>query len=245
MEAIYFHAMEYEDRMTIATPEGVELELTLAGLGSRFIAAIIDQLIMWTIIGALALVLSAGGNLGVAVFAPLVAAVLFGYDVLFEVLANGRTPGKRWNGLRVVRGSGAPVDLRSSAVRNLIRILEAAFSYLPAIVSILATKRNQRLGDLAADTVVVRDRGAREPHRARIASPRAAPEWDVSGIGPEDLVAVRSFLERRHGLPPDARRRVARQLDAALRGRVGGVAEPDAERFLEGLLAAKLRDERA
>lgn len=231
--------------MTIATPEGVELELTLAGVGSRFIAAIIDQLIMWTIIAALALVLSAVGDLGLALFTPLVAAVLFGYDVLFEVLAGGRTPGKRWNGLRVVRGSGAPVDVRSSAIRNLIRVLEFAFSYLPAIVSILATKRNQRLGDLAADTVVVRDRGARDVDRATIDAVRGAPEWDVSGIGAEDLAAVRSFLERRYGLPPDARRRVARQLDTALRGRVGGAAEPDAERFLEGVLAAKVRDERA
>ena len=238
--------MQYEDRLTIATPEGVELELTLAGLGSRFTAAIIDQLIMWTIIGALALFFSAAGDLGAAILVPLIAGVLFGYDVLFEVLAQGRTPGKRWNGLRVVRGSGAPVDLRSSAIRNLIRVLEAALSYLPAIVSILATPRNQRLGDLAADTVVVRDRGAPEP--ARAAAPAAAPSapsWDVSAIGPEELVAVRAFLERRDTLPPDARRRVAAQLEAALRDRVGGATASDPERFLEGVAAAKLRGDRA
>jgi hypothetical protein len=208
-------------------------------------------------------VLVAGGNLGASIITPIIALVLFGYDVLFEVLAQGRTPGKRWNGLRVVRGSGAPVGLRSSAIRNLIRILEFSLSYLPALISIIATERNQRLGDLAADTVVVRDRGAKQPEpepepdrpfRIQPAWERpdeptrpapVAPEWDVSAIGPEELAAVREFLQRRRSLPVDARRRVARTLDGALRDRVGGAAaEPDPERFLEGVVAAKTQGDR-
>jgi len=241
--------VEYEDRLTIATPEGVELELTLAGLASRFVAGVIDQLLKAALVGLLALLLLGAGDAGVAVFVPAFALVLFAYDVLWEVLGQGRTPGKRWTGLRVVRGDGSPVDLRASAVRNLLRLIDGLpLTYLPTVVSILVTKRNQRLGDLAADTVVVRDR--REIDRA--APPRAAtvpagpaPEWDVSAIGAEDLAALRSFLERRGELEPAVRSRVARRLSDALRDRVGGASEPDPERFLEGVAAAKLARERA
>ena len=232
--------------MRIATPEGVELELTLAGLGSRFIAAIIDHLIKLAAIGALALVFLGFGSVGYAVFLPVAALTWFAYDILFEVLSQGRTPGKRWNGLRVVRGGGAPVDVRASAIRNLLRLVdEWLLSFIPGIVSILASKRNQRLGDMAADTVVVRDRPAPVATTAGhpgIAPPAGAPDWDVSGVSLEDVATVREFLQRRSSLPPDARARVAHQLATALGGRVGGVTPGlPPERLLEGIAAAKLR----
>jgi uncharacterized RDD family membrane protein YckC len=235
--------VQYEDRLTIATPEGVELELTLAGLGSRFVAGIADQVLKLLLIGLLALLLLGAEDVGAAVFVPAVALVLFGYDVLFELLWRGRTPGKRWAGLRVVRGGGAPVDARSSAVRNLLRLVDGwPLVYLPTIVSILVTRRNQRLGDLAADTVVVRERHVAvaqgPPPAAGAGVP--APAWDVSAVGPEDLAALRGFLARRGDLDPAARDRVARGLDAALRPKVGGADEPHPERFLEGVAAAKL-----
>jgi uncharacterized RDD family membrane protein YckC len=231
--------------MRIATPEGVELELTLAGLGSRFIAAIIDHLIKLAAILALAAVFLGFGEVGYAVFIPVAALTWFAYDILFEVLSQGRTPGKRWNGLRVVRGGGAPVDVRASAIRNLLRLVdEWLLWFIPGIVSILASKRNQRLGDMAADTVVVRDRAAPVAGVGHpgIAAPAGAPDWDVSGVTLEEVAAVREFLQRRSSLPPDARERVAQQLSTALGERVGG-ATPGLhpERFLEGVAAAKLR----
>lgn len=230
--------------MRIATPEGVELELTLAGLGSRFIAAMIDHLIKAVVILALAGVLLGFGEVGYAVFIPAAALAWFAYDILFEVLSHGRTPGKRWNGLRVVRGAGAPVDVRASAIRNLLRLVdEWLIGFIPGITSILVTKRNQRLGDLAADTVVVRDRpmpvaAASSPG---IAIPTGSPDWDVSGVTLEQAAAIGEFLARRSSLPPDVRARVAGQLHATLHERVGG-ADPGLhpERFLEGVAAAKL-----
>jgi hypothetical protein len=113
--------------------------------------------------------------------------------------------------------------------------------YLPAIVSILVTRSNQRLGDLAAGTLVVR-----EPRRAAPA-PRSVPvdpadyaSWDVAGVGDRELGAVRAFLGRRNQLDPGARRALAAQLASALRPRVAGVpAGLDDERFLERLAAAK------
>src|SRR6187200_1162767 len=97
--------MEYEDRVRISTPEGVDVELTLAGIGSRFIAALLDLLIQGGVLLAAAIalgVLGGGGSpLGRGAFAIIFFLVFFGYDVLFEVRSRGCTLGKRWTGLRV------------------------------------------------------------------------------------------------------------------------------------------------
>ena len=256
--------MQYEDRITIPTPEGVSLELTLAGLGSRAIAGAVDLLLKAVAVAVLLIVfVAAVGDPGLLVFVPLAGMTMLVYDVLFETLGGGRTPGKRIAGLRVVRTSGRPVDLTASVIRNALRLFDGlALSYVPTIVSIIVTRRNQRPGDLAADTVVIRDR--REIDRAwsdeakpyvpaaeqRWPSPASVPvaeathpangaAWDVSAVPADDIATVRAFLERRAGLTDAARARLAKQLDGALRPRVGGADEPDPERFLEILYDAK------
>jgi uncharacterized RDD family membrane protein YckC len=247
--------VEYEDRVRIETPEGVDLDLRLAGLGSRFVATVIDLLIISGIVLAVGLALAGVENLaegsvgtgwGAAVFSVVFFLVILGYDILFEVLASGRTPGKRWTGLRVVRTGGQPVRFLTSAIRNLLRLVDfLPFLYLTGSVSILATRRNQRLGDLAADTLVVRERGgvdvtARRPFVAQTGELDVELAWDVSAITVEELSAVRSFLERRGQLTPDARVQLARTLAGRLRGKVAGAAMPEAdERFLERLAAVK------
>ena len=249
--------MQYEERARIATPEGVELELVLAGLASRFIAELIDGVLLLLLLGTLiALAVLAGGAGGfVLVSIALGGALLISvaYNVAFEVLAAGRTPGKRWNGLRVVMASGGPVGLRASAVRNLVRLLEGPpLWYAPAIVSILATRRNQRLGDLAADTLVVREPLARpgRRRRRRQSEPAARPHpltqalqldrWDVSAVTQEDLAAIRTFLDRRDGFTPAARDGLARDLAARLEAKVAGHPRGlTPETLLEGIAAAK------
>ena len=240
--------MEYEDRLTIETPEGVELELTLAGIGSRFIAALFDNLVEGILIGAiaLALFLGLGGDAAVGIFVFSFFLVFFGYDIVFEVLASGRTPGKRLTGLRVVRTGGQPITFLPSAIRNLMRLVDILpTTYLIGCISILVTERNQRLGDLVADTIVVRERrgGRREPEPAAalpVAPPAAAAHWDVSAITRDELVAVRSFLERRYDLTWDARVDLARTLATPLRQKVVGAPQtmPE-EEFLEHVAAAK------
>jgi uncharacterized RDD family membrane protein YckC len=149
---------DYQDRLRIATPEGVTVDLVLAGLGSRFSASLIDLAFKSLLFVAAFLVGTAIGDFGIAFYSITTFAIYFGYDVAFEVLANGRTPGKRWTGLRVLRDDGRPVDLLSSAIRNVVRLVDGLpLSYVPAMVSILVTKHNQRLGDLAASTIVVRE----------------------------------------------------------------------------------------
>ena len=236
--------MRYEDRITIPTPEGVELELTLAGLGSRAIAGGIDLALKAALVGVILIGLIGGlGSTAALVILPVAALTMLLYDVLFETLRGGRTPGKQLCGLRVVRSSGRPVDLMASMIRNVLRLVDGLpLSYVPTIVSITVTRRNQRLGDLAADTIVIRDRRAVDAERlptARAVDATAGARWDVSAVPAEDLATVRAFLERRNGLARDARARLAAQLDSALRPRVGGADESDPERFLEILYDAK------
>jgi uncharacterized RDD family membrane protein YckC len=242
--------VQYEDRMTIETPEGVSVTVPLAGVGSRFVAAAIDFAIQLTLVICAAVVFLAfgvGGGAGGGLFALSVFLVFFVYDVAFEVLSGGRTPGKRWTGLRVVRSGGEPVGFVTSAIRNLLRPVDFLPSaYLVGIASILATKRNQRLGDLAAGTVVARAprRGAR-PVTRTAATPAPLPSslaaWDVSAVTAAEIATVRSFLERRDSLDWGARADLARTMAARLRPRVGGLSESPLgdEAFLEQLARVK------
>ena len=250
--------MSYEDRISIATPEGVDVQLTLAGVGSRFIAAVIDQVIQWSIMLAAMLGLALAGTssglddsddagaLAIAVFVAVVFLVQFVYDVLFETLASGRTPGKRWTGLRVVRADGAPIGFVTSAVRNLLRLVDGLPGmYAVGIVAILASSRNQRLGDMAAGTLVVRERRGGRAKSQPVPVPATwaqapPPAWDVSAVTADELATVRRFLERRGTLTPDARARLANELALRLRPKVVGPPEGQApEAFLEELSAAK------
>src|SRR3954454_20637895 len=152
--------MEYEDRRTISTPEGVQLALPLAGIGSRFMALLLDYLLcaLVYLVVVLAALWLAGETAAAIILVTAVLVINVGYFTLFEAWGGGRTPGKRATGLRVVTDGGGQVGLRASLIRKIIRLLEfAVLLYTPALISVLATQHNQRLGDLAAGTLVVRD----------------------------------------------------------------------------------------
>lgn len=233
--------------MTIDTPEGVPLELTLAGLGSRFAAALIDYLIEGVIIVALLVVLGYGAGLGPGSNALADAAwfigffaIFWGYNIAFEVLNSGRTPGKALNGIRVVLESGAPEPFAASAVRNVMRVIDILpGTYLVGVVSILVTRRNQRVGDLAAGTLVIRDRRA-VPAEVRIPYFVEAPAWDTSAVDGQDLDAVVAFLARREDLESGARSQIAAELARRLRPKVGGAVTGERDEiFLERLVLSK------
>jgi uncharacterized RDD family membrane protein YckC len=237
--------VELEDRIVIATPEGVELQLVLAGVGSRFIAAAIDLIIQFLLIVLAALVAFAliGGFAGKALFYIALFAVYL-YDIPFEVLASGRTPGKRLTHLRVVRDGGTPVNLTASFIRNILRFVDFLPSaYLVGLASILLSRSNQRLGDLAAGTLVIRDADARGSTNVQ-AAPREerldSSGWDVSAVSVEELVAVRRFLERRESLDRHSRLELAHRLEQGLRVKVAGAPQGlAAESFLEELARVK------
>jgi uncharacterized RDD family membrane protein YckC len=240
--------VELENRMAIATPEGVEVELTLAGIGSRFIAGGMDYTIQLIVIVAMALILQPAGGAGAAIFTSAAFAMIFFYDVLFEVLGGGRTPGKRVNGLRVVRSGGRPITFSRSALRNILRLIDILPGmYAVGMTVMFISPRNQRVGDLAAGTYVVRDRIGDPPRPLRM-TPRPdvdttpAETWDVTAVSAEDVATVRAFLERRYELRDESRRAIGGELASRLRPRVGGVPPNlSNEQFLELLEAVKSR----
>jgi uncharacterized RDD family membrane protein YckC len=236
--------VDFADRMAIATPEGVEVELTLAGIGSRFIAGAIDFAIQAVVGGSLALILQPAGSTGVAILTSAWFAVVFFYDVLFEVLGGGRTPGKRATGLRVVRSGGRPITLVRSAIRNILRLIDILPAlYAVGMTSIFITRHNQRIGDLAAGTHVVRVRlGDRHPPAALVETHGAgeAATWDVSAVSTDDVATVRAFLDRRADLTRESRAAIGSELARRLRPLVGGAPEDlSDERFLALLVATK------
>jgi uncharacterized RDD family membrane protein YckC len=145
----------------ILTPEHVPIRLTPAGLGSRFVAVLVDFFIAAAIIGLLKRVfdMTLPAGLAQAMFTTFSFIVFTGYHIFFEVRSQGRTLGKRLAGLRVVDGRGLPITLEQSFVRNIVRVLDFApvFYGIGGLVSLI-DRDNRRLGDILADTLVVQER---------------------------------------------------------------------------------------
>lgn len=235
----------------IVTPEAVLLEFADAGLGSRSLAFVIDLAVRGLIVWLVFLGLAAGGlvldeTLLVVVSIATLFAVLLVYPAAFETAWNGRTPGKLVMGLRVVTVEGAPVRFRHAAIRSALGIVDfLASAGSLAIVSALATRRSQRLGDLAAGTVVIRERQATGASRPVEFVP--PPGWeryttalDVSALRDDAYVLIRSFLLRVHDLTPEARRARSADLAAAVAGLIDAPLPEgtDPEAFLVAVAAA-------
>lgn len=157
--------------LKILTPENVYVEYELAGLGSRFAAFCIDLLIQ---IGLIVLILlgmllggvsfrnvdqgfQQGNSLIIAVSIAIIFIVMFGYFILFELAMNGQTPGKKALKLRAIRQNGEPLGIWDSFLRNILRIADMLPSlYLAGALFIMFTRDYKRIGDFAANTVVVR-----------------------------------------------------------------------------------------
>ncbi len=119
--------------LNIDTPENVVFGYEVAGIGSRFLATLLDSILILVLMIVAyitaALLLSALGpdNIGpatLAIFGLIAFAILWGYYILFEIVWNGQSPGKRWQGLRVLRLDGTPVSASEATIRNLIRIVD-------------------------------------------------------------------------------------------------------------------------
>lgn len=212
-----------DERLEIETPERVVIAHDLAGIGSRFAAGTIDAAILllpWCAAGCVVVVVAdVSGEmkpeemmaLGMALVGAIVA-ILFLYYIGFELLMRGQTPGKRALKLRVVSVHGGQAGSGAIVLRNVLRLVDM----LPAVivhflggVVMFLNRRNQRIGDLAAGTVVVRER-PEELRRQRIAAP-PPPGADVP-VDSATLDAIRSFLARRYEMRPIVRAEVASRL---------------------------------
>ncbi len=190
--------------------EGIEIRLRMAGPVMRIGAYLIDLLIRAAvlIIGGIAVSfagIAVGGNVVGGVMLLVWFLMDWLYPVVFEAGKRGATPGKRVMGLRVVQTTGSPITLGQAIVRNFLRFIDGmpAFTYCFGLTSCLATKRFQRLGDLAAGTVVIYDR---VPPMPVIASPPPIVAVPLPvGLTVNEMRALAMFRERA-GLWSDGRR---------------------------------------
>ena len=148
------------NELTIVTPEHVHIRLEPAGAGSRFLAILIDSFIVQgastVLLTILLTVLPMGYAMAIFITANFI--LTWGWHVYFETRRHGRTPGKRALRLRVIDARGLPVSLYQSLVRTITRVLDfaPAFYGIGAIAT-LSSPTRRRLGDIIADTLVIRD----------------------------------------------------------------------------------------
>src|SRR6267143_119023 len=180
----------------VETPEHVEVRLELAGVGSRVAAALLDTILLYLSLLLLIIVGSnvagvdgAAGGWFTAVVILLLFVLIWGYFAAFEAWNDGRTPGKQALGIRVVMDTGRPVTVGAAVVRNLVRLLDCYFPLLPVLPALLLmflNKSNKRLGDMAAGTIVVRDRPTDWVLGAGTAPPSSDHE-ELLEAGPPEL----------------------------------------------------------
>lgn len=213
----------------IVTPEAVLLEFEPARLGTRSLQMALDFLIQ--VVGGLLLVTLVAVVLGFSdstaslayiLITILIFAIIFGYPIACESALRGRTVGMMATGLRVVTVEGAPIRFRHAAIRGMLLLVDfwLLFGAVGAIV-MLCNRDSQRLGDLAAGTLVLRERTAAKADGAITFLP--PPGWepyaaalDTGRMTEEQYGLVRSFLLRVHELSPAARASVAFRLAGPL-----------------------------
>src|SRR6266550_4408166 len=211
----------------IETPEHVDVQFELAGVGSRLAAGLLDLLLL--VLGLLALWIGGGAIIGSVSSASemrgwlnagmiiLTFCFLWGYFTLFEALNGGRTPGKQALGIRVVMDTGRSITPSAAVVRNLVRFIDCYFPvpFAPALISMFLHPSNKRPGDMAAGTIVVRDHptdwslGASLPTEETVAEPLEAGPPELSE---EEFRLLDRFLGRINDLAPEVQVRITTDL---------------------------------
>jgi uncharacterized RDD family membrane protein YckC len=203
-------------------------------VGSRLAAAVIDLTVLLVGFSVLVGVVAAIGEgaaapdwLGVVLVIVALFGVVFVYPVACEVLCRGRTLGKAALGLRVVTVEGAPVGVTQASARAALGLIDLwVLGGAVAVVSVMCTRSHQRLGDLVAGTVVLRDRAAEKAAQPLAFHPPYGYEGytaglDVAAMRPDDYTLVRSFLTRVGELTPEARSSLAHRLAVGVAARTG------------------------
>lgn len=213
----------------MVTPEAVVLDLPTAGVATRAFSRAIDLLIQAMLLGALLYVGAFTVTVGlspVLVYLSVVMFVLLVWPIGMEILWRGRTVGKVCFGLRVIGADGSPAQPRQAVVRGLLALIDIYLSLgFLALISAMFSPVSQRLGDMAAATVVIREpRRARDPVPVVFYPPVGFEAYvsslDVGNLEPDDFALVRSFLLRVSKLTKGARQREAIVLAEAVRLRI-------------------------
>ena len=215
-----------DEFLNIDTPENVIFGYEVVGIGSRFLAALVDTTIIVLLLVAangilLYFLLRSLDKGGVSPFivgllSLISFAFLWGYYIFFEMRWNGSSPGKQLVGIRVIRADGTPITLAESVIRNLVRLVDfLPGAYGLGLVTMFIDSKARRLGDMAANTLVVREQTAvsleslnkatvqnnpvisRAPGNAE----REAAKWPAEKLTEEDIMLAESLLQRYNDLP--------------------------------------------
>jgi uncharacterized RDD family membrane protein YckC len=248
--------MQSLEKLNIDTPEQIALEFPLAGIGSRFLALMIDSLlqIIFLIVLFIVVALTASEWTNLHVLSNIVGAVVlflvpfciyWGYFAFFEIIWRGQTPGKRLAGIRVIHQSGRPATVVEAIGRNLLRGIDILPGmYAVGLICMLCNRQNRRLGDFVAGTIVVHDKtidsvqpGWQQDGSSGVASP------EISKLTSQDLLLIETYLSRRYELDSALRTTTARQIATIIQQKSGIERSPaqSDDDFLESV-ATHIRD---
>ncbi len=180
---------------TVETPEGVTLQLTCVGFYARSIAWLIDALIHAALLIFFLFVLPKLGDFGMGLFLIVLFLLTWLYPVLFEIYMQGQTPGKKVMGIQVLLMDGSMVNWSASLLRNLLRTVDfLPFMYALGVASMLVSKDFRRLGDLAANTIVVYKKQLQKHKEIAFVEPEA-PDCVLSAKEQQIII---NYAERMH-----------------------------------------------
>lgn len=263
-----------EDILVIETPERVPLHFALASIGNRFLACAIDHVIQGVTIGLIVLTavilmsfptiertISSAPKWLLAMMIITLFLIFAGYFAFFEWAWSGQTPGKRWLKLRVIREDGRPITFWEAGLRNLLRTVDMmpAPFYSIGLISVFSSPRDQRIGDMVAGTVVVREREAEAPEFSQVfATPVSDPALrrsfkpvdftaSLNSLTESEIQVVETFLRRRWDLSDVPRQWMAWRVSLPILYKLRptyDVATFTYEGFLEELLHRYLQQHR-
>jgi uncharacterized RDD family membrane protein YckC len=221
-----------ERALDVRTAEAIAVRYELAGLGSRFLALTLDMALQAGVVLVVFVAAAVTARplalavawvrldktvyvIALSLLSLAAFALFFGYFIIFELMWNGQTPGKRALGIRVVRDEGFPVDVGAAVIRNVVRVVELTIGFyvISAAVALLSSE-NKRPGDFAAGTIVVRDRPDDAPPLDALL--RDDPEHD-DGLDRDDRALIAQFLARRAALEPGAAAEIAARIAQRVR----------------------------
>ncbi len=236
----------------IETPENVELQRRLAGIGSRFLAGFLDNLLILLFYFLLFILLliarvnvwdagfSNATGIWLSAVVILIAFIIYwGYFVFFEMLTNGQSPGKKYVKIRVVQVEGGGISFSSIAIRNLLRVVDFIGFYAVAGVFMFFTKKAQRLGDIAAGTVVVSeelpDYSSRYDKKGKVMDNDTivSSVLENTGLKPEEYRILRNYWLRRGELKIEVRRQLLPRIVRPILKRTGQTLPDESLETLE------------
>ncbi len=243
--------MEPIEKLTIETPEQIELEFPVAGLGSRGMALLVDSLIQGVVVIVVLIISSlvypdlaryweSAGKWMMAAIIFLMFCLYWGYFAIFEVFWNGQTPGKRQAHIRVITASGRPITVFEAIARNFLRAVDSQLFYMVGAIAIAVDKKNRRLGDMVAGTVVIhelQEQGDSYWYGQKSDAVVTPPVEAITAMTAQEFQLIETFLNRRLDLPYEQRQQTAQTIADRIGTRlnVPPADRGSAENFLEEL----------